>query len=538
MQVLQLVIYTLIFSLTSEAGKPPIIWGCTQGAQLLTAGLCSNTGAVFPTISGTDNRIVRMNGTTGLQDSALTCDDQGNVSGAKTFTISDLTTDRAVYSDSGDALTSSATTATQLAYLSSFSSNLTTEGDIFYYGAGGTITRLPRGADNEVLTSTAGSINWEAVAGGSGFSTIDAPSGTDPVAGTTLALTSTSGDLTITGNSATDTVDYDVNWTNPYNDTTNEAFGLNAIPGTNGASAAYNIAIGNGATAGDSDSGNTVSIGGGASCSGSDSTCLGRSVSGTGNNQVIIGSGNSGGATSSVTNVGSLNTCTGDVCLGTDSDGEGSHAVAIGANCDIEADTASGICIGNANTVGDGGSAVGFGIAIGDSNSVAWGYGIAIGRSNACNYASVCLGRDSDSNAHGQFSIGGSTTITDVWLGAGATARSNAADSSINVTADTGTNIAGHYLTLASGAGTGTGAVGSAGIRFKTPDVTGSGSGAQSLTTKMEVKGTGVIYYTPKDTAPATCTLGEFYFDSSGAACFCTDASNTWTNTTGVGTCA
>jgi hypothetical protein len=37
-------------------------------------------------------------------------------------------------------------------------------------------------------------------------------------------------------------------------------------------------------------------------------------------------------------------------------------------------------------------------------------------------------------------------------------------------------------------------------------------------------------------TAPAACTLGDVYMDSSGAYCVCTSA-NTWTNTTGVGAC-
>lgn len=520
----------------SFSAPPPIIWGCSQGAQLLTPGLCTSTGAIFPTISGTDNKIVRMDGTTGLQDSALTCDDQGNITGAKTFDLSSLTADRAIYGDSGKALTSSATTATQLAYLSNFSSALSANGDLYYHN-GTNVTRIPRGADNEVLTSSATSIGWEAVAGGSGFSTIDAPSGTDPVAGTTLTLTSTSTDLTITGNSATDTVDFDVNWTNPLNDSSNECFGASAVCGTNGAGAGGNTAFGNGAVAGDTDSGNSTSIGASANCSGNDSVCIGAGATGsaTVGNQVLVGASLTSTA-ASVINVGSLNTCDGSVCIGQDADGLGSKAINIGESCDSEADTANTICIGQNNTVGDGGSAVGFGIAIGTSNTIGWGYGIAIGRSNNCSHASFCGGRGAVSTAHGQIVWGGTTTYQDMWLGAGVS-NAAAVNSSINVTADTGTNIAGHSLTISSGAGTGTGANTSAGIAFRTPDTTGSGTTSQTLTTKMEVKGTGVIYFTPKATAPATCVIGDMYVDTSGAYCACS-VTNTWENMTATGTCA
>ena len=38
-------------------------------------------------------------------------------------------------------------------------------------------------------------------------------------------------------------------------------------------------------------------------------------------------------------------------------------------------------------------------------------------------------------------------------------------------------------------------------------------------------------------TAPATCAIGDFYVDTSGAACACT-ATNTWSNMTATGTCS
>ncbi len=40
----------------------------------------------------------------------------------------------------------------------------------------------------------------------------------------------------------------------------------------------------------------------------------------------------------------------------------------------------------------------------------------------------------------------------------------------------------------------------------------------------------------PKASAPATCSIGDFYVDTSGAACACS-AANTWSNMHGTGTC-
>lgn len=45
-----------------------------------------------------------------------------------------------------------------------------------------------------------------------------------------------------------------------------------------------------------------------------------------------------------------------------------------------------------------------------------------------------------------------------------------------------------------------------------------------------------ILKITPKATAPATCSIGDFYVDTSGAACACS-STNTWTNMHGVGSC-
>ena len=69
-------------------------------------------------------------------------------------------------------LTATATTINWENASSGFADPMTTEGDIIYRTSGGTTTRLARGTDGQVLTATAGSINWEnASGGGNTFST-------------------------------------------------------------------------------------------------------------------------------------------------------------------------------------------------------------------------------------------------------------------------------------------------------------------------------------------------------------------------------
>lgn len=46
-----------------------------------------------------------------------------------------------------------------------------------------------------------------------------------------------------------------------------------------------------------------------------------------------------------------------------------------------------------------------------------------------------------------------------------------------------------------------------------------------------------ILKITPKATAPATCAIGDFYVDTSGAACACS-ATNTWSNMHATGSCA
>jgi len=56
-------------------------------------------------------------------------------------------------------------------------------------------------------------------------------------------------------------------------------------------------------------------------------------------------------------------------------------------------------------------------------------------------------------------------------------------------------------------------------------------------TTVLTADSPGVVSWTPLASAPASCGQGDTYTDTSGAFCACTSP-NTWTNTTGVGSCA
>ena len=46
----------------------------------------------------------------------------------------------------------------------------------------------------------------------------------------------------------------------------------------------------------------------------------------------------------------------------------------------------------------------------------------------------------------------------------------------------------------------------------------------------------GILSLTPKASAPGTCSIGDFYVDTSGAACACS-ATNTWSNMHATGSC-
>lgn len=106
-----------------------------------------------------------------------------------------------------------------------------------------------------------------------------------------------------------------------------------------------------------------------------------------------------------------------------------------------------------------------------------------------------------------------------------------------DTTANAGCSGSGTPYSCCTGSGTGT-----CGFRVTIDGVvqagnyTGAGIGTITTLLKDVHLPTDVIRNSCLATAPATCSIGDSYCDTSGANCFCT-AANTWTNMTGVGAC-
>jgi hypothetical protein len=91
----------------------------------MTAGSMTGPG------TATDNAIPRFDGTSGsvLDESVVTISDLGAIAGAKSLTLSDLTASTAIVSSGAKALVSSATTATEIGYVSGVTSSIQTQLD-------------------------------------------------------------------------------------------------------------------------------------------------------------------------------------------------------------------------------------------------------------------------------------------------------------------------------------------------------------------------------------------------------------------------
>lgn len=89
----------------------------------------SAPGTVIGPGSSTDNAVARFNGITGesIQNSGVIIDDSDNITGVASITVDGLTADRAVVTDGTKKLASSATTATELGYVSGVTSAIQTQ---------------------------------------------------------------------------------------------------------------------------------------------------------------------------------------------------------------------------------------------------------------------------------------------------------------------------------------------------------------------------------------------------------------------------
>ena len=161
----------------------------------------SGTGDVVGPASSTDHALVRFDGLTGklVQDSGATLSDVGALVLAGGLTSTTLTTinqgSLKLYE-----LTASGSNYIGLRAAGTLASDYT-------------ITLPAAAPGNSTFLKYDGADYVWASAGGNSFETISTPAGTSPVAdssGDTLSLTSTDSSITITGDSATDTVNFAV----------------------------------------------------------------------------------------------------------------------------------------------------------------------------------------------------------------------------------------------------------------------------------------------------------------------------------------
>ena len=164
------------------------------------------TPVVGVTGTGTDNRIVRWDGTTDIQDSGVTLSDTDDITGVTSIEITETTDDAtfvldlensgtnpgqthvlvgnrdpdgsvtaidgSVYIRSDDAnsrMYQNVSTTSGTAWVEFDRHVMTTTGDLVFF-TGGADTRLPIGTANQVLTVTGGVPTWEDGAGGGGTS--------------------------------------------------------------------------------------------------------------------------------------------------------------------------------------------------------------------------------------------------------------------------------------------------------------------------------------------------------------------------------
>ena len=610
-----------------------------QPIPLMTSG----GGNVVGPTSSTDNAFCRFDGTTGtIQNSVYIGNDLGDVTGFRSLDISSLTAERAIYADGGKALTSSttsgvelnyltgttssvqtqlnskaptasptftgtittpltasracvtgasselavsATTATQVGYLSTttgdvqtaldaktLKSTLTTKGDIYVATAASTPARLAVGSDTQVLTADstqATGMKWASVAGGSltpwasnidqaGYC-IDDGTGLEilcfgetasAVNEVKITNAATANAPQIAANGGDTNIDLKLAGkgtgrpTSPVGASRNEVWGSgatasagqdsvaigNTAKASTSATAIQNVVIGSGAETGNAAADDDeVCIGYSSLCQGAKATGIGSDVL-AGSEGVAIGASSIAGTQGVAIGTGTSNTgTTQSICIGYSKTCSVSSTVAIGGSVAASA----GVAIGKSATISAGGTdttVVGTDANAGTStNSVLIGTGALTGSNNNC----IGLGRLATCTSTRQFVVGGSgSLINSTYLGG--TAWASAENQTLYAVPKTGTNVTGVSLSVVSGLGTGTGVGGP--INFQTGDAGASGTTQNTATTKLSISGTGVISITPMATAPATCAIGDLYVDTSGAYCSCS-ATNTWTNMNGVGAC-
>ncbi|HVX57992.1 MAG TPA: hypothetical protein VHA37_09810, partial [Candidatus Saccharimonadales bacterium] len=158
----------------------------------------------------------------------------------------------------------------------------------------------------------------------------------------------------------------------------------------------------------------------------------------------------------------------------------GTKSIAIGTN----SSAAGGVAIGYGAVVTGGGS----GLAVGNTASSA-ARGTALGNGTTASADGIAIGNGATAGSN-RLVIGSSTAssyIQDAYIGNGVTAAAPQGFT-LHATGGSGTDIAGAYLNIAAGQGTGAGAGGSINLQIAKPGTTGSS--LNSLTTVFSLSGT------------------------------------------------
>lgn len=208
--------------------------------------------------------------------------------------------------------------------------------------------------------------------------------------------------------------------------------------------------------------------------------------------------------------------------LGTDatavgylSDAAGNDSTAFGQNA--RATSANAVAIGSDTTAsGQNSTAVGFSAAatgtgataIGE-NTTAIARATVVGDSAVSNFVgSLVLGATASATATNQGVLGSSAyPINDFYLGGGVVS-STPADTQINATGGSGTDVAGASLTLAGGQGTGTGAGGE--VVFQVAPAGTTGSSLNALTDTLTLSAEPAVWHIPDNNS------GAFAISDSG----------------------
>ena len=210
-----------------------------------------------------------------------------------------------------------------------------------------------------------------------------------------------------------------------------------------------------------------------ATASGSDALALGWSSTSSGTSSTSVGSQSSASASySTAVGVGAYATYDNATSLGFQAQALNVNATALGRSS--TASSGYGIAIGRGATA----SGANFSIAIGTESSIT-------------HTGSIGFGYGATSTAINQFIVGSENNpISDVYFGKGVT-HASPGSFTLNSTSGSGTDIAGGNLTLAGGAGTGSGAGGY--LSFSTAPAGSSGSSLNSLSERMRITTSGNV---------------------------------------------